>query len=75
MGRSCAALEDHEFIARSRAVNAAGLTQLRKEFERLGLEYIEPFGNFITVRVGDAGRIYTALLKDCLLYTSDAADE
>ncbi|HEX7607466.1 MAG TPA: aminotransferase class I/II-fold pyridoxal phosphate-dependent enzyme, partial [Usitatibacter sp.] len=33
-------------------------------FRRLGLEYIPSFGNFITVRVGDAGRIYDALLRD-----------
>ncbi|MGZ5098886.1 MAG: histidinol-phosphate transaminase [Usitatibacter sp.] len=59
---ACAALEDHEFIAKSRAVNAAGLAQLRQAFERLKLEYIPPFGNFITVRVGNAERIYRSLL-------------
>jgi histidinol-phosphate aminotransferase len=64
MVAACAALEDHEFIARSRAVNAAGLIQLRKEFGRLGLEYIEPFGNFITVRVGQAERIYQSMLAE-----------
>lgn len=59
-----AALGDGEFIARSRAVNAAGLVQLREGFERLGLESIPSYGNFITVRVGDAGRVYQALLAE-----------
>ena len=64
MVAACAALDDADFIARSRAVNAAGLVQLRAGFERLGLESIPSFGNFITVRVGDAARIYRALLAE-----------
>lgn len=59
---ACAALEDHEFIARSRANNAAGLVQLKAGLDRLKLAYLPAFGNFITVRVGDADRIYKALL-------------
>jgi histidinol-phosphate aminotransferase len=38
--------------------------QLREGFERLGLEYIPSHGNFITVRVGEAKRIYGALLAE-----------
>jgi histidinol-phosphate aminotransferase len=62
---ACAALDDEEFIHRSREVNAAGLAQLGAGFERLGLEYIPSFGNFITVRVGaEAGRIYKEMLAE-----------
>jgi len=64
MVAACAALEDHEFIARSRAVNTAGLEQLRRGFERLGLAYIPSYGNFITVHVDDADRIYRAMLAE-----------
>ena len=64
MVAACAALDDEEFIARSRAVNEAGLEQLRRGFERLGLRYLPSFGNFITVHVGDAERIYRALLAE-----------
>ncbi|HEX7559376.1 MAG TPA: histidinol-phosphate transaminase [Usitatibacter sp.] len=64
MVAACAAIEDDAFIEESRRVNAAGLAQLAAGFRRLGLEYIPSFGNFITVRVGDAGRIYDALLRD-----------
>jgi histidinol-phosphate aminotransferase len=65
MVAACAALDDEEFIRRSREVNAAGLRQLAAGFGRLGLEYIPSFGNFVTVRVGaDAARIYQALLSE-----------
>jgi histidinol-phosphate aminotransferase len=64
MVAACAALQDEEFIARSRAMNAAGLVQLAEGFERLGLEYIPSHGNFITVRVGDAARIYDSMLRE-----------
>ncbi|HUL56199.1 MAG TPA: histidinol-phosphate transaminase, partial [Usitatibacter sp.] len=59
-----AALDDAEFIAKSRAVNAAGLEQLARGFERLGLGYIPSHANFITVRVGDADRVYKSLLGE-----------
>jgi histidinol-phosphate aminotransferase len=65
MVAACAALEDDEFISRSRAMNAAGLTQLTRGFERLGLEYIPAHGNFITVRVGgEAARVYDSMLRE-----------
>jgi histidinol-phosphate aminotransferase len=62
MVAACAALEDAEFIARSRANNAAGLEQLVAGFRTLGLEYIPSHGNFITVRVSEADRVYRELL-------------
>ncbi len=64
MVAALAALEDHEFIAKSREVNALGLKQLAAGFERFGLEYIPSFGNFITVRVIEADRIYRAMLAE-----------
>ncbi len=64
MVAACAALGDTGFIARAREVNAAGLVQLARGFERLGLAYIASRANFITVRVGPAERIYHALLAE-----------
>ncbi len=64
MVAACAALEDREFIAKSREVNARGLAQLERGLRELGLEYIPSRGNFITVRVGEAARIYDALLRE-----------
>ena len=59
---AAAAFDDARFIARSREVNAAGLVQLARGFDRLGLEYIPSRANFITVRVIEADRIYRELL-------------
>jgi histidinol-phosphate aminotransferase len=65
MVAASAALDDEDFIRRSREVNAAGLEQLGAGFRRLGLEYIPSFGNFITVRVGpEAARIYREMLAE-----------
>jgi len=63
MVAACAALDDDDFIARNREVNAAGLAQLAAGFERLGLQYIPSHGNFITVRIGQGvPRVYGELL-------------
>ena len=58
-----AALRDQEFVQRSRRVNDEGMRQLIRGFERLHLDYIPSVGNFITVRVGDAGPVYQRLLR------------
>ena len=64
MVAACAALDDDAFIAESRRVNAEGLGQLGRGFAKLGLEYIPSAGNFVAVRVGDAARVYEALLRE-----------
>lgn len=58
-----AALDDVEWVRRSRAINAAGLKQLAAGFSKLGLEFIPSTGNFITVRVGEGGRVFAELQK------------
>lgn len=65
MVAASAALDDAAFIAKSREVNAAGLAQLARGFEALGLDYIPSHANFITVQVGaDAARVYKAMLAE-----------
>jgi histidinol-phosphate aminotransferase len=64
MVAACAALQDDAFVERTRAMNAAGLVQLAAGFARLGLEHIPSYGNFVTVRVGDAARIYDSMLRE-----------
>ena len=73
MVAACAALDDDAFIAKVHDINARGMAQLEQGFKRLGLEYIPSFANFITVRVGDATRIYAALLKDGVIVRPIAA--
>jgi histidinol-phosphate aminotransferase len=47
-----AALDDEDFIKKSRAINRAGLIQLEKGFAALGLKYIPSQGNFILICIG-----------------------
>lgn len=62
-----AALDDHEFIQKSAALNAKGYQQLIEAFEEMKLEYVPSYGNFVLVRVGDddgaGARVNLALLK------------
>lgn len=58
-----AALADKEFLQRSYEVNRDGLIQLRTGFERLGLEYVPSYGNFILVKVGDGMAVFNKLLR------------
>ena len=47
-----AALEDTEFVRKSVEANHAGRLFLYREFERLGLRYVESHTNFILVEIG-----------------------
>jgi histidinol-phosphate aminotransferase len=58
-----AALDDTEWVRRSREINAAGLKQLAAGFVKLGLEFIPSVGNFIAVRVGEGARVFAEMQK------------
>ena len=58
-----AALSDTEFLARSDALNRAGMAQLVQCVTALGLAHVPSKGNFLLVKVGDAARVNTALLQ------------
>jgi histidinol-phosphate aminotransferase len=64
-----AALDDEEFVARSFALNVAGMKQLTEGFRRLGLDWIPSFGNFVTFTVpregeeSRAGAVFQRLLR------------
>ena len=62
-----AALNDAAFLQQSAKLNAAGYRQLVQAFDELGLEYVQSFGNFVLVKVGDddgaGARVNLALLK------------
>ncbi|MBK1649258.1 histidinol-phosphate transaminase [Rhabdochromatium marinum] len=60
-----AALADTAHIARSVALNQAGMTQLTQGLAALGLRVIPSRGNFVTVDLGrTAGPVDQALLKE-----------
>ncbi|HJX57307.1 MAG TPA: histidinol-phosphate transaminase [Thiobacillus sp.] len=58
-----AALDDAEFLARSYALNSAGMAQLVAGLAGLDIETVPSKGNFLLAKVGDAARINTELLK------------
>ena len=58
-----AALDDTEFLARSYALNTAGMAQLVAGLAELNIETVPSKGNFLLAKVGDAARINTELLK------------
>jgi histidinol-phosphate aminotransferase len=58
-----AALDDVEFLERSRALNAEGLAMLSSAFDALGLPYVKSYGNFVLVKVGDAAALNERLLR------------
>lgn len=60
-----AALDDSEFIARSREVNRAGLAQWEAAVETNGWQAVPSRANFITVITPfAAGRVFEALLRE-----------
>ena len=59
-----AALDDDEFVARSRDCNSRGLRMMQQWFDAHGISYIPSVGNFVTVRFGDSSpQIYQGLLE------------
>src|SRR3546814_3641751 len=55
-------------------VNKAGKKALSEAFEKLGLDYVPSYGNFVLVRVGDAARINLELLKRGVIVRPVAGD-
>jgi histidinol-phosphate aminotransferase len=65
LSAACAALDDAEYLARSRALNDAGMQQLEQGFRALDLRWIPSKANFIAVDLErDAAPIYQALLRE-----------
>jgi len=58
-----AALDDDEFVEKSRKINSEGMAYLEKKFEELGLEYIPSVGNFVLFKSPkDSKQLYDELL-------------
>jgi histidinol-phosphate aminotransferase len=65
-------LEDDEFIAMSKKVNADGIAFLGREFSKRGITLIPPYGNFITFKIGNANAVFQELLKQGVIVRSIA---
>lgn len=65
MVAAVAALQDQDFVQRSRDINSEGMAQLVAGLQALGLEYIPSAGNFVSVDMGtDAATMYRKLLAE-----------
>ena len=63
-----AVLDDADYLARSLALNRAGMAQLEAGLRELGLPFIESAGNFVAVDFGrDAGPLYQAFLREGII--------
>ncbi|HQT70496.1 MAG TPA: histidinol-phosphate transaminase [Thiobacillus sp.] len=63
LAAAAAALDDVDFLARSYALNVAGMAQLAAGLSALGVDGVPSKGNFLLAKVGDAARINSELLK------------
>ena len=61
---ACAALDDHEYLKRSKDVYKNGIKQLIEACEKLHLKYEPPFANFILINVGNGAKAFKALQKE-----------
>ncbi|MCM8624977.1 histidinol-phosphate transaminase [Accumulibacter sp.] len=60
---AAAALDDHEFVAASYALNRAGMEQIVGGLKHLGCSHIPSHGNFVTFRLADAAQVNQRLLR------------
>jgi len=58
-----AALNDRDFVDGSVDLNRSGMRQIVEGLDRLRLNCIPSFGNFVSFQVGAAGQVYQRLLK------------
>nr|WP_088178049.1 histidinol-phosphate transaminase [Methylovorus sp. MM2] len=72
---AAASLFDDDFVERSRALNNAGMLQITRGLEALGLDYIPSFGNFVSFRVAHAPSVYQRLLEHGVIVRPIAAYE
>jgi histidinol-phosphate aminotransferase len=59
-----ASLSDDDFVERSYALNQAGMAQLTQGFNKLGIEYIPSFANFVSFAVKNAAEVNQKLLQN-----------
>ena len=58
-----ASLADDDFVARSYALNQAGMAQITQGLTQLGLAYIVSYANFVSFKVKNAAQINQQLLQ------------
>lgn len=70
-----AALDDREHKQRSLAANRQGMDYLTKELDRVGVEYVPSYANFVLLRVGNGDAVFKQLLAQGIIVRPMAAYE
>ncbi|WP_291986826.1 histidinol-phosphate transaminase [Candidatus Accumulibacter sp. ACC007] len=73
LAAAVAALDDHEFVARSYALNRAGMEQIIAGLKRLACRHIPSHGNFLTFCVPEAAAVNRKLLGNGVIVRPIAA--
>jgi len=73
LAAAVAALDDHEFVARSYALNRAGMAQILAGLKRLACRHIPSHGNFVTFCVPNAAAVNQKLLENGVIVRPIAA--
>ncbi|MBM4287211.1 MAG: histidinol-phosphate transaminase [Deltaproteobacteria bacterium] len=69
-----AALEDHDFLARTRRLVKEGLDFICRELDRLGIAYIPSHANFLLIRVErPSGEVYDQMLRQGVIIRAMAS--
>jgi histidinol-phosphate aminotransferase len=58
-----AALQDEDFVRQTNELNRRGMAQITAGLDKMGLEYIPSFGNFVSFKIADAMAVYRRLLE------------
>ena len=58
-----AALQDADFVQQTFALNRRGMAQITGALDKMGLEYIPSFGNFVSFKITNAMGVYRRLLE------------
>ena len=65
---AAASLKDTSFVKKSLIANDKGMNFLKKEFDKLEIQYLESYTNFITINLGNkANSIYNNLLSNGII--------
>ena len=64
LAAAAAALQDADFVRRTRELNDAGMRQMVEGVTQLGLSHIPSFGNFVSVHIPEAMAVYRRLLEN-----------
>jgi histidinol-phosphate aminotransferase len=73
LAAAVAALDDHQFVASSYALNRSGMAQIVSGLKRLGCAHIPSHGNFVTFRSAAATLVNQKLLQQGVIVRPIAA--